>query len=249
MWYNYGVFPMKSRDSIKLEQARAWITSAKDRWRLQVLSKRLRLRKDGTRKEIPTRIRRFLEGVPWAFVKPAIDFLLEQAPYTGVIANGVDFETAYRPTLTLWQRDAQAAAVGAVRPDATYTLIQDLVEFDNKDAYRLGSSSSCSESVETDYVWDAGDIEDIPEGGQGVTYSIAAVNRKEDGTFDYQVVKRVALTQHVPETTVQDDATKTVTHELWDNVYTDSSGRYVDQTGALLDIPAAGTSGGTSVRI
>ena len=249
MWYNYGVFPMKSRDSIKLEQARAWITSAKDRWRLQVLSKRLRLRKDGTRKEIPTRIRRFLEGVPWAFVKPAIDFLLEQAPYTGVIANGVDFETAYRPTLTLWQRDAQAAAVGAVRPDATYTLIQDLVEFDNKDAYKLGSSSSCSESVETDYVWDAGDIEDIPEGGQGVTYAIAAVNRKEDGTFDYQVVKRVALTQHVPETTVQDDATKTVTHELWDNVYTDSSGRYVDQTGALLDIPAAGTSGGTSVRI
>jgi hypothetical protein len=107
---------MKSRDSIKLEQARAWITSAKDRWRLQVLSKRLRLRKDGTRKEIPTRIRRFLEGVPWAFVKPAIDFLLEQAPYTGVIANGVDFETAYRPTLTLWQRDAQSAAVGAVRP-------------------------------------------------------------------------------------------------------------------------------------
>lgn len=240
---------MKSRDSTKLEQARAWITSAKDRWRLQVLSKRLLLKKDGTRKEIPTRIRRFLEGAPWAFVKPAIDFLLEQAPYTGVIANGVDFETAYRPTLTLWQRDAQSAAVGSARPDATYTLIQDLVEFDNKDSYMLKSSSSCSETVVTDYVWDAGDIEEIPEGGQGVTYAIAAVNRKDDGTFDYQVVKRVALTQHVPETTVQDDTMKTVTHELWDNVYTDSSGRYVDHTGALLDIPATGTSGGASVRI
>ena len=55
---------MKSRDSTKLEQARAWITSAKDRWRLQVLSERMLLKKDGTRKEIPTRIRRFLEGVP-----------------------------------------------------------------------------------------------------------------------------------------------------------------------------------------
>ena len=240
---------MKSRDSTKLEQARAWVTSAKDRWRLQVLSERMLLKKDGTRKKIPTRIRRFLEGVPWAFVKPAIDYLLEQAPYTGVIANGVDFETAYRPTITLWQRDAQTAAVGARVPDATYTLVQDLVEFDNKDVYSLGSSSSCSETVETDYVWDAGDVEDIPEGGQGVTYAVASVNRKDDGTFDYQVVKRVALTQHVPETTVQDDTTKTVTHELWDNVYTDSSGRYVDQTGALLDVPAAGTSGGTSVRI
>lgn len=240
---------MKSRDSIVIDQARAWIDSVRDRWRLQVLSKRLRLHKDGTRKEVPTRIRRFIEGVPWAFVKPAIDYLLELAPYSGVIANGVDFETSYRPTLTLWQRDAQSAAVGAVRPDATYTLIQDLIEFDNKDAYAVGSSSSCSESVVTDYVWDSTDIEALPEGGQGITYALAGVHRNEDGTFDYQLVKRVALTQHVPETTVQNDALKVVTHELWDNVYTNAAGEYTDQTGALISVPEPSTVGGVVTKI
>lgn len=239
---------MKSRDLTVASQARAWILSAKDRWRLQVLSKRLRLHKDGTRTEVPTRIRRFIEGVPWAYVKPAIDFLLELAPYSGVIANGVDFETKYRPTLTVWQRDAQSAAVGAVRQDATYTLIQDLVEFDNDDAYMVGSSNSCSETVETEYVWDSANVEDLPQASQGVTYGLAGVHRNEDGTFEYQLVKRVALTQHVPETVVRDDATATVTQELWDNVYTDSDGLYVDHTGAALNIPQPGIDAGV-VRI
>lgn len=239
---------MKSRDLTVASQARAWILSAKDRWRLQVLSKRLRLHKDGTRTEVPTRIRRFIEGVPWAYVKPAIDFLLELAPYSGVIANGVDFETKYRPTLTVWQRDAQSAAVGAVRQDATYTLIQDLVEFDNDDTYMVGSSNSCSETVETEYVWDSANVEDLPQASQGVTYGLAGVHRNEDGTFEYQLVKRVALTQHVPETVVRDDATTTVTQELWDNVYTNSDGLYVDHAGAVLDIPQPGIDNGV-VRI
>lgn len=236
---------MKTRDSIVADQARAWVDSAQNRWRLQVLSKRLTLHKDGTRKEVPTRLRRFIEGVPWAFVKPAIDYLLETAPYSGIIANGVDFETAYRPTLTIWTRDSQTAT----KNDATYTLTQDLVEFDNKDSYAVGSRASCTEKVLTDYVWDASDVEDIPEPRQGVTYAVAGVNRKEDGTFDYQLVEQIALTQHTPEATTVDDATKTATVEAWENVYTNAEGKYVDHTGALLDVPEPGISEGTATQV
>ena len=241
--------PAGKDDIVAREQARAWIDAARGKWRLQILAKRVRIQRDGTRKEIPTRLRRFVEGLPWAFVKPALDYLLELAPYEGVVANGVDFGVPYRPTLTVWQRDAQSAATGAVRPDATYTLVQDLVEADADDVYGFATSSSCSESVETDYVWDAAEVGELPQGTQGVTYGLAAVNRKEDGTFDYQLVKRVALTQHVEETVVRDDALSRVTQELWDNVYTDGEGNYVDHTGAPIDVPAAGLYDGVSVRV
>ena len=230
---------MLSRDSIVAEEARRWIDSAGDRWRLQVLSRRVRVLPDGTRKEIPSRIRRFVEGLPWPYVKPAMDYLISLAPYDGKIANGVDFETEYRPTITLWQRDAQSVAAGPRQnpADATYTLIQDLVENTDRDVYAVGSSSSCSEEAVTDYVWDAPDVEEVPAGGQGVTYAVAAVHRNEDGTFDYQLVKRTARTQHVEETVVRSDNRVHATVELFDNVYTDPVKGYVDETGAPLGVP------------
>ena len=248
--YPRGISQMMAPNDIEADaQAMAWVASLRDRWRLQILAKRARIGKDGRKTDVPTRIRRFVEGIPWSRVKPAVDALLAMAPYEGVIANGVDFGVPYRPTLTVWQRDAQSSALGAVRPDATYTLVQDLVEDTSKDFYAVGSSSSCSESVETEYVWDAGSVEGLRQGGQGVTYGIAAVNRKEDGTFDYQVVRRQALTQHVEETVVRDDSAGRVTQELWDNVYTDGDGNYVDHAGARLSIPEAGVADGVATRI
>lgn len=243
---------MLSHDSIVAEEAMRWIDSAGDRWRLQVLSRRVRVLPDGTRKEIPSRIRRFVEGLPWPYVKPAMDYLLSLAPYDGKIANGVDFETEYRPTITLWQRDAQSVVAGPRQSpaDATYTLIQDLVENTDRDVYSVGSSSSCSEEAVTDYVWDASDVEEVPAGGQGVTYAVAAVHRNEDGTFDYQLVKRTAKTQHVAETVVRDDNRVRATVELFDNVYTDPEKGYVDETGAPLGVPEPSVvDDGTAVTV
>jgi hypothetical protein len=193
------------------------------------------------------KLRRFVEGVPWAFVKPALDYLLSLSPYSGVIANGVDFGVAYRPTLTLWQRDAQSAALGG-RGDATYTLIQDLVETSSDDLYTVGTSSSCTETVETEYVWDATGVEDIPQGSVGVTYQVAAVHRNEDGTFNYALVKRVALTQHLPESVTEDNAVRRVSVETWDNVYPGPGGGYLDETGDALAVPSPGATAGVEVK-
>lgn len=236
------------KDSVVEQQARMWVESLDAKWRLQILSKRVRLNADGTRKEIPTRIRRFAEGIPWAFVKPALDYLLSKAPYRGRLANGVEFDEEYRPTLTVWQRDQRETVAGSQRPgDATYTLIQDLVENTDRDAYMLGSQSSCSEETVTDYVWDAADVEDLPQGGQGVTYAVAAVHRNDDGTFDYQVVKRVAKTQEFGWTTVRSDAFSTVEEKLYNNVYTDDSGGYADDAGNPIVLPEGGD--GVLVRV
>lgn len=236
--------------------AKAWIDAAESRWRLQILARRTRVTKSGV-KSIPTRIRRFVEGIPWAYVKPAMDYLLSKAPYRGAIANGADFGVAYRPTLTVWQRDAQQAALGSVgrmAGDATYTLVQDLVEADANDVYTVGSSSSCSETVESEYVWDAAEVGELPQGGVGVTYQVASVHRNEDGTFDYAIVKRTALTQHAGPFTVESGPTHRVVHELWDNVYVGPDGEYLDDAGKpLAGFPEVGTefieNGVRSVKI
>ncbi len=240
----------RSRDTEVDAVARGWIDSLEHRWRLQILSERKAPSGAGSRK-IPTRLRRFVEGIPWSAVKPAIDYLLATAPYTGVIANGIDFGVSYRPTLTLWQRDAKSEVNSVTaKPDATYTLIQDLIEADSDDVYTVGSSSSCSETVESSYVWDAAEVQEIPQGSVGVTWQIAAVNRKEDGTFDYALVKRTAITQHVPETVTESSKVRRTTLELWDNVYPgDSPGEYLDHTGARIDIPQPGVYDGTEVKV
>ena len=254
------------------EQARKWIDSAVDRWRLQILSRRVRVRKvknpdtgviETRTEEVPSRLRRFVEGIPWAFVKPAMDYLLSQIPYTGVIVNGVDFGVAYRPTITVWQRDQQSIALGARAADATYTLIQDLVEDTERDVYAVGQSDSCSEEVVADYVWDSGDVESLPSAAQGETYSIVGVRRNEDGTFDYQLVKRTAKTHVFGWAVVRDDALTRVEEKLFDNVYTTTveeadgsrvrvpgvDGTFYDHEGAVLDVPVPHAVAGVSVRI
>lgn len=226
--------------------AREWIESARERWRVQILARRTRVTKDGV-KTMPSRLRRFVEGLPWPYVKPAIDYLLSTAPYTGIVANGVDFGTPYRPTLTVWQRDAQQTATGAKGAnvgDATYTLVQDLIEADSRDVYTVGTSSSCSETVVSDYVWDASDVEELPQGSMGVTYQIAGVHRNDDGTFDYAVVKRTALTQHSGPTVTEDNAVRRVSVETWDNVYVDADGRFCDDSWTPIPGLVSGVSAG-----
>lgn len=237
-------------DNLVQQKAREWVDSLENRWRLQILSEKTRVnRTTGERKKLPTRIRRFAEGMPWAFVDEAIRYLLSKAPYEGVIYNGVKIRGRYRPTITTWTRDDQMVVNGPGKLDGTYTLVQDLVEMDIKDVYGARSSISCSEEVLTEWHWDEDSLVDLPPPEQGVTYAIVNVGRKEDGTFDYAVVKRRALTQHAGEKTTRDTAVEKIVVDTWDNVYTDEDGRYMDDTGTYLDIPESSSGDGVVVEV
>ena len=228
--------------SPKFEEAKKWIDSLEERWRLQVLTKRFKVDKTtGAQIEAPTRIRRFVEGVPWALVQDSVNYLLSLAPYSGIIYNGVPVEGTYRPTITTWKRDDQDevnTATSQKRTDGTYTLIQDLVEESVSDKFGLSTASSCSEETITEWHWDEATIEELPYSSeQGVTYAITAVNRKDDGTFDYALVKRVAKTQHMPKHVQTNDAVSKVEVETWNNVYGNPLDGFTDDTGTPLDIP------------
>lgn len=211
-------------------------------WRLEILQKRIRANADGTPKEgneVPLRIRRFLKGIPWAYVHDAIRYLISQSPYEDVIYNGLKLDGKYRPTLTQWRRDDQEQVGGNAQ--GSYTLIQDLIEVTGgKDSASAPSSDSCSETVETEWVWDSPEIEELPYSSeQGVTYAIQQVRRNEDGTFDYAIVKRVARTQVSDEMVAECDVYSTVKTVLYDNVYGGIGGEpYRDDLGDPLPIPA-----------
>lgn len=239
-------------DNVEQLEARRWIDSLEDKWRLQILSKRQRLNlRTGERKDMPTRIRRFAEGIPWAYVAEGIRYLISKAPYRGIMFNGVRLDEEYRPTLTLWQRDAQDTVNSPVQRggDSTYTLIQDLIAVDEEDLYGAVTSASCSEEVVSEWHWDEAQPGDIPQPTQGVTWQIAQVNRKEDGTFDYALIKRTALTQHTGETIVKDTTAELVRADSWNNVYTDDQGRYTDNYGNLLDIPESHYGDGVACEV
>ena len=191
-------------------------------WRLEVLQKRLSSNADGTPKdrEIPVRIRRFLKGIPWAQVHDAIRYLISQSPYKGIIYNGVELKGEYRPTLTQWRRDDQEQVGGNAQ--GSYTLIQDLIEVtDDGDSLDTVSADSCSETELTKWVWDAPEIEELPDnkGKQGETYAIRQVRRNEDGTFDYAIVKQVAKTKISGWKVTECDKYSTVRVRIFDNVY------------------------------
>lgn len=184
-------------DSLIQDEARKWVDSLGDKWRLQILSKRFRINPGtGMKTELPTRVRRFVEGCPWSLVDAALRYLLSQAPYKGVIYNGVPLEGEYRPTLTTWKRDDQDLVVSPTATrhnDGTYTLVQDLIEAGAADALSTLSSDSCSEEVLTDWRWDADSVEPLPTSSeQGVSYAITSVSRNEDGTFNYALVRRTS---------------------------------------------------------
>lgn len=230
-------------------------------WRLEVLQKRLSADKEGRPRkdshgdpvEIPTRVRRFLKGVPWAQVHDAIRYLISQSPYSGIVFNGVELppDVKYRPTLTQWRRDDQEQVGGNAQ--GSYTLIQDLIEVsEDGDSLGVTSSDSCSETEETEWVWDAPDIEELPyDGGQGVTNAIRQVRRNDDGTFDYAVVTQVAKTTVSDESVVRCDEYETVYLQVFDNVYGGVGGEpFRGSAGVTVDIPEPCLrSGGEDVQL
>lgn len=231
--------------------ARQWVDSLERKWRLQILSQRYRYNQEtGERIALPTRIRRFVEGIPVALVNEAMKYLLSQAPYRGIIYNGVPLDGEYRPTLTTWQRDDNMVVNGGQRTDGTYTLVQDLTEKSLWDHYSVGTGLSCTEEVQTDWTWDSPVIESIPETGslQGVSWSIQSVNRNEDGTFNYALVKRTAKTQHTPRTTASSNAMETVETESWNNLYGEPPD-FTDENGLPVSVPVASHIGGVRVEV
>lgn len=228
-------------EKVKAE-ARMWIDSLERKWRLQILSKRYRVNPTtGERKEMPLRIRRFAEGIPYACVDEALKYLLSLAPYKDIVYNGMLLEGEYLPTVTTWKRDDQDVVNGTSRTDGTYTLIQDLIDRRYLDQYSVASARSCTEEVVTDWTWDSSDIGDIPEDNplQGVTYAVQSVSRNEDGTFNYALVKRTALTQHTPRVTTKVTADETIETESWDNLYGEPPD-FMDDKGLSVPVPVAG---------
>lgn len=229
-------------DNAAWKAAQNWINTVTraNQWRVQILSRRYR--KDpatGKRKAVPVRIRRFAEGCPAAGMAQALECLLSQAPYTGVIFNGQVLPGSYRPTLTEWRRDDQTVINGQQRTDGTYTLIQDLVEDGFSDDWSGQTTGSCSEKVESMYVWDMDSIQPLPDDwqAQGVTYAIQNVGHQEDGTFSYVLVKRTALTQIAPETPSTDNEYETSSVKTYKNLY-GVPPLFRDDSGAEVQVPS-----------
>lgn len=237
-------------DEKTIECARQWIDQLDSGlgvngvWRLQRLDKRVRVKPGDeesspvTVDELPTRIRRFAKGMPWALVIEAARYLHSKAPYTGVIFNGVRCDKAYYPLRTWWERDEGSVIDRGQQNEGTYTLYQDLIDRDTIDSLDFDAGGSCSEKVTMSYIYDAADIPDVDPGGIGETVSVQAVSRNEDGSLQYAVVRRKALTQTMPPVVTKDDEFERVTARTWDNVYPGEEGGYADQDGNILDIPS-----------
>lgn len=195
-------------------------------WRLEVLGKRFRKPVKNQQGELeypksPLRIRRFVKGLPWALVHDAVRYLISQSPYEGIIYNGVKVPGKYRPTMTRWTRDDQERVDG--QASGSYTLVQDLIEDGVTDEFHIPSGGSCSEDVVTEWRWDDPDVVDATTlegfGQQGVTYSIQAVRRDDNGGFEYAIVKRVSKTQFSGWHVTECNEFERVETATWDNVY------------------------------
>lgn len=245
-------------DPSVVKQAREWIDRVdagrglSNSWRLQVIQKRYRKRDvpaqgglldcdSDSCVGLPMRIRRFVPGCPWALVHEAVRYLICKAPYSGIIYNGLEIPGTYRPTLTTWQRDEKEIVDEQKPQNGTYTLIQDLVEEGCEDEETVVTGETCSFVETTEYHWDDSTPGELPGCGsecdgsgtcQGVTYAIRS-SRNDDGTFDWQLVKRVAKTQHAGPFDVEcNGCTGRVTQETWDNLYGDPVSGYEARYGA-----------------
>lgn len=202
-------------DANSTERAQAYADEI--RWRLEAMQYRCRYNPDkGTYRRLPTRIRRFHNGVPTDLVAGVLEELVRRGEVTGVVFNGEELDGAYRPTATQVRKDDSLKTGG----DATYTILQDLLLDGESDLYQAGEGSACSAVSTREYHWDEAEVLGCPEGSQGVTYSIVDVHRDQaTDLFSFSVRKVQAVTQHVPETVTACTDDKSVTTELWDNVY------------------------------
>jgi len=241
-----------STDNATRQLAQNWINTAtkSNQWRLQILSRKYRIDPTtGKQVETPTRIRRFLEGCPPAYLKEVIDILLEKAPYTGVLYNGNLISGTFRPTNTEWRRDDQTVVNGLQKTDGTYTLIQDLIDQSLSEQFYGKTSDNCTEEVLSKYVWDSPTIEALPVPSQGVTYAIQQVNRSEDGTYNYVLVKRTAKTQLNSESVTGDNEFETTYSRVYRNLYgTPDSPKDNSGTSVTLASPSSAVDGETIER-
>lgn len=223
-------------------RAKEWLAASQNRWRLQTLQMRGRYNpKTGEYKKLPDRLRRFLNGTPTGMVGEALRQLVAAAPYKAPVYNWeYDDGLLYRPTTTAIIKDGVQNAGNT--KDATYTIVQDLRLVLDDDWMGFGESASCSELTFADYKWDMADVEDVPDAEQGVSWQIVNVSRdSETDLFSYTLRKSVAITQHMPEETVQCTDRGRVTLETWNNVYGESGDWRWDREVngyAKLDIPA-----------
>ena len=189
---------------------------------------------DSTR---PMRIRRFAKGIPASCVDEAIRHLLAKAPYTGLVFNGTPIDGTYVPTHTWWEREDRDTVDRGKYVDNVYTLFQDLWDRDRGDADDVSPSGcSCTEETSTRYVHDAFSVESVECRGQGYSVAIQSAGRNEDGTYDYSVVTRRALTQVSGPTVLKCDEFETVRETTWRNAY-GSPGAWTDQDGNPVAVP------------
>ena len=212
---------METSEDLSLEaKARAWLDMAQTKWRLQTMQHRSRYNlKTGEYKQLPTRVRRFLNGTPVSMKSRVLSLLKESAPYSCPVFDLETGDAKYTPTNTFIRKDGPEFVSGG--QDATYTIIQDLLLVDEaNDVYGMRDESSCAQIGEAEYHWDEPDVIECPEGSQGVSYQIANVNRdRETDLYSYIVRKVQSLTVHVQPVVVSCDRRKRVTVESWDNVY------------------------------
>lgn len=222
-------------------QAKAWIDAlcsgrgACGAWRLELLDQRSRRLPEPSdsdsdsdpgsdsdsgsgaprMKLLPMRIRRSVPGLPRSLVDSAVRYLVSLAPYSGIIYEGEEIPGEWWPARTMWRMDQ-----GMNGRDGTYTLVQDLVPSQADALDGVAVADSCSSVATTDWHWEELDVEDVSgRSSQGVTVAVQAVSRNEDGTLDYSVVTRTALTQDSGWCVAECDEYKTVSRRTWDNVY------------------------------
>ena len=210
--------PFATSDAIA--KAKEWLDAASPRWRLQTMQHRSRYDPEtGEYRQLPTRVRRFLNGTPSGMKAAVLQVLRESAPYKSPVFDLECDGLEYVPTNTFIRKDGAEHVTNA--KDATYTIIQDLRLADGLlDRFSFADESSCSQAGETEYRWDEPDVEPCPDGSQGVVYQVSDVSRdRESDLFSYRLRRVQALTQHMPPSVSQCDARKTVTVETWNNVY------------------------------
>jgi len=212
---------MSVEEDLSLEaKARAWLDMAQTKWRLQTMQHRSRFNpKTGEYRQLPTRVRRFLNGTPVSMKARVLEILKESAPYSCPVFDLETGDMEYVPTNTYIRKDGPELTSGGA--DATYTIVQDLKLLDEAgDTFGMRDESSCAQVGEAEWHWDEPDVVDCPDGSQGVSYQVANVSRdRETDLFSYVVRKVQALTVHVPPHVVACGTRSRVTVESWDNVY------------------------------
>lgn len=242
-------------DDLSLEaRARTWIDMAQTKWRLQTMQHRsVYNAKTGEYRQLPTRVRRFLNGTPVGLKTRVLELLKESAPYSCPVFDLETGDMKYVPTSTFIRKDGPELTSGGA--DATYTIVQDLRLLDEAgDTFGLRDESSCAQVGESEWHWDEPSVADCPDSSQGVSYQVANVSRDRDtDLFSYVIRKVQSLTVHTPPVVTACGERTRVTVETWDNVYGEvGSFRFDPVRGASapLDVPeACDRSDGTLVKV